>query len=152
MEKLFNHLKIFIKATSWTFFTVLFGLLHAWLFLAKQIFGNNNIDASHKLIIEGGFLFFVTGIVTSIALDFFHSRIRLNKSLEAFLFVLFPVIIMLLSTALFLIGLENIEKNFDYKTLLNIQYIIGALTLLYSIIAKSIIFSLHVNPTNYDNI
>lgn len=139
-----ENLVILGKSLIWTFLTTLFGLLQAWLVLATTwiLIDDKSFDQQfEQLILDGALLFFATAIVSSLTIDHHLSqRIPHSDAKTSFLFVLFPVIIVIICVWLFSIcyGKTVAEVSFEYVQ--NVEYGVFTAALIYGFIVKLFAF------------
>lgn len=144
MDKIFKVLKCCFKSFSWISLTIIFGLLQIWLLIgANQIIITDPVKIEiNKLILDGVFLFFATAIVTTITIDFFFdSKIQLSKNIIGFLFILYPSVILIITTLIFSLFIGKSLKEINIEIIKIGEITILIMTFIYAFIVKLIIFS-----------
>jgi len=127
------------KGLVWTFLTVLFGLLQLWLILWYDFMVVDNIISYKDIFKEGFILFFISAVVSTISIDFFLSDLKFSRRTVGFFFVLFPLVILILSVTTFLIcmiGNKEIKPNIN----IGLQASLMAMTCIYAIGIKALKF------------
>ncbi|XLS30106.1 hypothetical protein ACJD0Z_04595 [Flavobacteriaceae bacterium M23B6Z8] len=137
MKTVFNNIG---KGFTWMILTILFGLLQLWLVLGRNLVVRKDILTYETIILDGVLLFFITAIVTTISVDYFHSNMNFSKRVVGFLFVLYPLLIILSSVSLFYMMLENSMDDLDFKTIESFQYALITMTVIYAISTKAFKF------------
>lgn len=138
-----NHdfIKAVIASLMWTLLTSLFGLTQVWVTI---IVSYVRIDKSYSFSVafqDGSLLFFVMALVTAITIDYnFSEDLQMPQALRSFVFTVTPLIIGILSIGVYVSLYTADEGQVDYETLANIQIVTIALTLLYALGAKFLIF------------
>lgn len=136
-KKLLNNIG---RGVLWMLLTALFGLLQLWLVIGYNSVVRHDILSYHDFIHQGFILFFISAVVTTISVDFFLSDLEFSRTIVGFLFVLFPLVVLLLSVGLFLICLDKKSTDLDLETIEALQLTLITMTVIYAITIKTLKF------------
>lgn len=134
-------LRAFFTALGWVLLTSAFGLIQLWIMIGIALYVERVEDTIRSLMLNGGVLFFIMALVTSIATDYyFDQSISLPRWLEGIIFLVFPLItgiyVSYSYTAFFFLK----EQNINYAVVSLSQQLALIWTVLYALVAKFIQF------------
>jgi len=134
-------LKSVFASLAFTVLTVIFGLSQLWITFGLAFFKKGAHYDVDTMLRDGVLLFFIMGIVASIALDYYFSKApRFPRTIEAILFVLYP----LLTTAFVVFAYSAVywlkPDQVDYDHVRWAQYIAIVLAFVYSLFGKYVQF------------
>ena len=127
------------KSSLWFILTLIFGLLQSWIVLGKSyiIVDNNFSIEFNNLFMNGALLFFSTAIIASLTIDYFLLRRKqYSKVVTGFMFVFFPIVVLILCISLFFIIHDMTPEKIEFYTVRNIELGLLTVTGIYAIIVK----------------
>jgi hypothetical protein len=131
--------KLIGKGMEWTFLSLLFGLLQLWLDVGSRL-GTPELTF-FSVIKDGAILFFVTGVVMGIAIDFHMDQ---NKSantnfFKRLMFLVIPFMVMILAFIAYGMTRKEIPPaQVDYFLVINI--LLSVLSIAYSVGTKAYLY------------
>jgi hypothetical protein len=131
------------RSSLWVVFTVIFGLLQFGIIWEQNIVLKAETPLEYeRIIMDGALLFFSTAIVASLTIDYFLLRkeITFEKGTTGFLFVLFPVTILILSISLFTAFYRKDPANINFYFVQIMELIIFSTTLIYAFFVKVLLY------------
>jgi hypothetical protein len=135
--------KILGKSFIWAIGTLLLGLLQLILVLAHDFLTIKDYFKFEQFIFDGSLLFFAAAVVSSITIDYLLSmRTSCCKPRQIFLFIIFPLFVILCCVALFYMIYGQNPDNFKLELLSLIEMSILIATFLYGIVVKYHAFKL----------
>ena len=131
---------LLMKSFLWTLATIAFGLLQLWLIWLISFFYEDKSFSFEAFLDEGALLFFVTAIIASITIDYLLSKnTDCCTPLEIFLFIVFPLVMLIIVVFLFFISYFDFEikdSKLDTKLLYSVELVLLVITFIYSFIIK----------------
>ena len=125
------------KSIFWAIGTLVFGLLQVWLVFGHNFIVKGNHFQFDKFVADGYLLFFATAIVSSITIDYLLSmKTPCCKPHQIFLFIVFPLLILLCCVALFYIPYGKEVTEIEIDLLCSTQIAILIATFIYGIVVK----------------
>jgi uncharacterized phage infection (PIP) family protein YhgE len=125
------------KSALWAIGTSVFGLLQIWLAFVYSFYVTNNHFQFEKFVADGSLLFFATAIVSSITIDYLLSmKTPCCKPYQIFLFILFPLLVLLCCVVLFYIPYDKDIKDIEVGLLYSTQIGILIATFIYGLFVK----------------
>jgi F0F1-type ATP synthase membrane subunit c/vacuolar-type H+-ATPase subunit K len=114
------------KGFQWIVLTTIFGTLQiSFLLLLRYVKGLDLEPIINSLIKEGAFLFFSTGMVVGLSIDYQFSKTKSRtpkrewqKFYEGFIYLFMPSVIVIFTLAFYLLAYDNFEgkKDFFYRS------------------------------------
>jgi hypothetical protein len=130
----------FVKSLGWLLLTVGFGLLQLWLNITSSTIIKGVELNEGKILMDGVLLFFITALVTTITIDYYFAKLEYPKWAVGILFVLFPLLIILVSTWLYGMCFRKTYSDININTLKGYEYSLFVMTALYALFAKTLQF------------
>jgi len=127
------------RGCEWTVLALLFGLLQLWLDIGSRL-GSHDLSF-YSVIKDGAVLFFVTGIVSGIAIDF---QMDLKKNAvsnfaKRWMFFVIPIVVMILAVIAYQMTKQGIDAaRVDVYIAINLW--LSILSIIYSIGAKAYLY------------
>ncbi len=128
------------RSVSWFALTSFFGLLQLWILLFSNAILKKPIISYNQLLTDGFILFFIIAIVSTITIDFLLSKLNFSKFIVAFLFILYPMIIVIISSIVFCIFFQKSKCEIDFNSLETIELTLLTMAIIYTLITKTLSF------------
>lgn len=126
----------FFKSLLWILLSIFFGMLQIWIVFGYENITSSKLLSNEKIILDGVLLFFITGIVSSIAIDFFLSKENYNRAIVGFLFVLYPFIVIITAVCIYCITINKVQRELNMDSLKSLHIVLIAMTIIYTVITK----------------
>jgi|APAra7269096819_1048525.scaffolds.fasta_scaffold16310_5 hypothetical protein len=127
------------RGFEWTLLALLFGLLQLWLDIGSRL-GSHDLSF-FSVIKDGAVLFFVTGIVSGIAIDFQMDQKKnaVSNVLKRWMFFVIPFVVLILAIIAYQMTKQGIDASReDYYIAINVW--LSILSIVYSIGAKAYLY------------
>ncbi|WP_143100181.1 hypothetical protein [Variovorax sp. 770b2] len=131
--------KLLGKGIEWTFLSLLFGLLQLWLDVGARL-GTPELSL-FSVIKDGAILFFVTGVVMGIAIDFHMDQKKSSNTnfIKRLMFLAIPFMVMILAFIAYGMTRKEIPPaQVDFFILINAS--LSVLSIAYSIGTKAYLY------------
>lgn len=140
-----------LKSLYWTLLVALFGLLQLWLVLGYQVLTDQGLRFD-TIARDGALLFFAAAVTIGLTLDYwFEPPMPMPGRLwTATAFVFYPLLIMILVVATAM-ALAIDAARLSASTLVGLTWIISAMTAIYAILVKSLMFYARAGGPTDDN-
>jgi hypothetical protein len=133
-------MKSFLKAVFWLLVSVFYGLLPLGIIFFQQLFDTSIVFTVDGVLKEGILIFFCVALSSSVMVDYIFTPKKLPKWIE---FVMYGYPWILVSMASLVYSQSVITQSGDsinWNILIGLQFFIMLLTVIYTLIVKSIIF------------
>jgi len=124
-------IKRILKVTHWFIFLVLFGLLQVWIAIFIRWVTHVELGLNN-LLLDGYFLFFTISILASYVIELCLKFEDINNSFEVFLFLIYPIIVILFSVIIYLITFFK-KDTIDTNLIVQIHYGIYTMAIVYAL-------------------
>lgn len=130
-----------IKGMVWTLLTAMFGLIPIWLTFGISIITKNRDYNFSQAVQDGSLLFFVMAITTAITVDYYFSKdIDISGWVNKIMFTMYPFVIGIVITYLYSTLYLVSQSEIHVGIVSQIQYSLIGTTILYAMLAKSLMF------------
>ncbi len=138
------QMNLFGKSFFWLLVTTFFGLLQLWIIIGlSNLLKDYDISYS-QILIDGPFLFFTSAMAASITTDYHFGENKISSNFfSGFLFVFFPVVILVTCIVLFVGCYGKHVGQIDINFLRNVEFALLFMTLVYALISKIIFYNLN---------
>jgi hypothetical protein len=124
----------------WNFLTIFLGLLQLWITVGISYIVTTQDYTISDALQEGALLFFIMAVIAAITVDYHFVDLPIMTIFKGFMFTLFPLIIGIFVTVLYVTLYLVDEKLIDKEVVSLFQYILIILTVIYAMMAKFIMF------------
>lgn len=129
------------RSFSWTILTTLLGLIQLWITICVSYVLTHISYTMWDALQEGILLFFIMVMTTIITVDYhFTNELPVSQWITDVMFTLFPCLIGLFVSALYVTLYISDPSQVDRAALLLIQGVMIAFTIIYALISKAIMF------------
>ena len=127
-----NIKKSIQRSLSWTILTTLLGLIQLWITICVSYVLTHISYSMWGALQEGALLFFIMAVTTAITVDYhFTAELPISQSIRGIIFTLFPFLIGVFVTALYVTLYISDSSKVDRPALLTITYALIAKTIMF---------------------
>lgn len=142
IEKVILPTKSFGKTVVWLLISSFYGLLPIGIIFLLKWFNPSITYSFSNIVDEGILIFFCIALSSSVTVDYLFNTKKFPKWLDFILYG-FPWFLVFIASIVFsqmAINRFSTDLNLDVEKLIDLQFFIIILTLIYVIIVKTIVF------------